>query len=123
MSTVKLKVYQYCGNGMKEVEVPATIRGELAVHRPVYWYLGEEPQPSDKGWTVTHVPTGLSLWRAMPTRLQAGTTRKALADWAERFQAAIPEFFERVRSGPIGVEPSKEDSELGRRAMSVGASL
>jgi hypothetical protein len=77
-------------------EVPATLVGDLAVHRPVYWHEGDTPHASDKGWTVSHVRTGLGLGSALPDRVPE-TTRADLIAWAEAIQAACPAFFAAAR--------------------------
>lgn len=125
MPTIKVRVDRYFRPyETRFVEVPALIRGDVAVHRPVHWFNGGEPEPSGRGWAVTHIPTGSSLNRALPDRLKGrGATRRDLAAWAAAFQAAIPEFFDAHRLGAIPTDPTPADRELGLRAMNAGQGL
>jgi len=48
------------------VDIDATVDGEWAVHRAPF---DDRPNaPALKGWTVTHVPTGLAIPRALTSK-------------------------------------------------------
>lgn len=102
METIKL-----AGNYIDTPEVPATIIGTLAVHRPVYHYRKGEPLTVDKtDWAVTHVPTGGSLTKYAPSSHRNGTrrTRKELLAWAEAIQHHRPAAWAEASRLPFGIE-------------------
>ena len=100
-TTTIVRVYQYCAGGdARDLEVPALIVGDLAIHRPVYWFKDGEPYASEKGWAVTHVPSKLSVTRAMPESLQRwGASRNDIKAWAVEFQRRAAPIFDALRAG------------------------
>lgn len=71
-------------------ETEATIVESLAVHRPVYQYMRGAPVTvAKKGWTVSHVATGLGLGRMIPDDTFA--KRADAIAWAQAVQAVDPE--------------------------------
>ena len=97
MTAITIKLYQYCaGNPMQLFDVDALVVGDLAIHRPVFWFHGQEPKVSDKGWVVTHIPSGLQVTRAMPDSYK---TRKVMKAWAVEFQRRAASIFTDLREG------------------------
>lgn len=79
------KTYTY-GYMDKDVTVPATIVGDLAIFR-----LGTY-------WHVHHVPTRAHVHKAMPARFMGrngmvGASKRELVAWAKAWQEACPAFF------------------------------
>ncbi len=106
MTLVKLKFRPYIGNQVEWHGVDATIRGDLAVHRPAT--LRPECEGGGlsfygKEWTISHIPSGDSVQSACPAAWRdrgAFTARKRdLLAWAEYHQAACPAFYDAARRG------------------------
>lgn len=97
MPKITIKLYEYCAAGRyRDYEVAASVVGDIAVHRPVYWFRNEEPKVSPEGWVVTHIPSGLQITRAMP---ESYKTRKLMLRWAEEFQRRAADVFATLREG------------------------
>ena len=108
MATVKLRFAPYIGTGSQWLEIEATVRGDLAVHRPAYL----RPEREGGGlsfqhnrWQVSHIPSGDSVMTATPARYWdrgafTGNKRDLMA-WAEAFQQAAPDFFAAARAGDV----------------------
>lgn len=100
--------------------IPATLVGDLAVHRGPFWGEGELPDAKTltlRGkWTVSHIPSGLSL-RSLASSLPQ---RKAdMVQWARDIQAACPEAFAVLRLVPFRepFAPAREVSPEERDAQ------
>lgn len=104
--TVRIERYAY-PRGTTDYKVPATLVGDLAVHRPVFWHDGDTPHASGKGWTVTHHATGLGLGTALGNSRPEDWTRAKLVQWAERLQQAVPDFFTAIREGGAVVDNAR----------------
>lgn len=123
---VPLRFVPYCGGPSQLRDVPAMVRGDLAVHRPGYL----DSNASDAAlsalkdrWTVSHVPTGSPCESAIPQRFNDRgkiiATQRDLLAWCEAWQAACPDFFDAVRSGDATDCPR----ELAQRAREIGKAL
>lgn len=106
MATVKLRFTPYVGTQSQWLEIDATVRGDLAIHRPAYL----RPEREGGGlsfvanrWQVSHIPSGDSVMIATPDRYWSrdGFTgnKRDLVAWAEAFQLAAPAFFAAARIG------------------------
>ena len=73
-------------NEPRMVDVPADIYGALAVH-PTSTLEGWSPSE----WTVTHVPTGQSVYRFFKTREQAKRCAEAFSECGDWGAATTPE--------------------------------
>ncbi|EQB12678.1 hypothetical protein [Novosphingobium lindaniclasticum] len=104
MATVTIQLERYAYPRMTaSLEIPAMIVGDIAVHRRAFWGEGDAPSAATATrngyWTATHVPSGLNCGMACP--LPERTRKRAdVVDWAKRWQAAIPEYFEAARTDP-----------------------
>lgn len=121
---VSLRFAPYMGTASEKREVPAMVRGDLAVHRPAWIKPPNEGgalSTFTKAWTVSHIPTGDRVESAMPARFKdrgaITATRSQLLAWAEAWQAACPEFFAATREDRV---PS---IELCRDALDKGRAL
>ena len=98
MTLVSLRFHSYYGNSREmRADAPATVRGDIAVHR---WGMVQPDGTlslSKKYWCVSHIPTGASMDRALPLRLRTRAKRADLVAWAEAIQAACPAFFDLAR--------------------------
>lgn len=53
-NTIEIITYNWLGENLRKVEIPAVIRGGFAIHRP---YRGELIQSE---WAITHIKSGLA---------------------------------------------------------------
>lgn len=101
MATIDLELSVYGGTDTRRFTVPATIVGELAVHRAVAWYRGNEHLSTLKSWTVTHIATGHSVRLGTPPRFwdRGGfiARKRDLVAWAREFQDKASAWFDAVR--------------------------
>lgn len=101
MQTITLTLHPYMTTGGDPVqhEAPCYVVGDLAIHRCYSVWKGEVSQ--SKEWTVSHLPTRMSVYCSIPARFWdrgAMIARKRdLVAWATAWQAACPEFFDAAR--------------------------
>lgn len=118
--TIRISVERYAYPRVtKDIDVPAIIVGDIAVHRRVFWGEDDYPtQPNNKAaWTATHIPTGVSAG----AELIFGNNQKpsTLIDWAAKWQEMAPDFFALAANGNLGAVPKDIISaalEAGRKA-------
>ena len=101
--TLSLETYAY-PRRTRQFAIDAYLAGEVAIHRPHFWdgnESGDLSHLSDR-WTVSHVPSGLCMARALPPsfsdRGAIVATKRDLQAWAGRVQEDCPEWFERCRT-------------------------
>ena len=104
----------------RPVVVPATIVGELAVHR--------RGPNADGPWVVTHVGTACVVTAAAPPTLRVRPNKRALVEWAAAWQVAVPEFFDALRPlgylhGGLKKETCPEAYALAQDAIDKGRNL
>lgn len=125
MQTVTIKIYQYCGLSLAMAfAVPARIIGDIAVHRSVFWFKGQEPRESNRYRTVTHIPSGLSVERTLPPALRSQYARvRDLAEWARRFQILAADDFATMRTEIDRDGSVQPDTDRGRRLLDIGTAI
>lgn len=87
---VQARTFQSPGDA-RTVTIYAIVRGVLALHRQIVTTAAGYPSPIGDGWTITHVPTGLSIKQLDSCRV----ARRAL-----RLLAAL-DFWPTVTSGGL----------------------
>ncbi|WJY17691.1 hypothetical protein QQS45_08525 [Alteriqipengyuania flavescens] len=97
--TVAITIHPYMrtGGDPVTVEVPCTVVGDMAVHRRHTVWKGEVSV--GKGWTITHVATGLPAGRAMGPLDRRDALKRDCVKWAQEWQDACPDFFAALRKG------------------------
>lgn len=97
MPKVNLLFAPHMRGACLRADIAATVRGDLAVHRHA-WVKGDGSlSVYGKGWTVSHIPTGLKTDASLPHRLRDTGLRADLLKWCEAVQEACPEFFAAAR--------------------------
>jgi SpoVK/Ycf46/Vps4 family AAA+-type ATPase len=84
-ATIRIKLHE-----IGEVEIPATIVGELAIHRPTR--DGEAFDATQ--WRITHVPSGLCIDSITPAA--ARKSKPVATRFAKELQARAAEDWARV---------------------------
>ena len=98
--TVRAKSRPYMRGEPAFHDIPATIVGDLAVHRRGYLEADGTVRMSDRYWRVTHAPTGETLGdRPLPIALRNCRRARDLIAWAAAIQEACPDFFAAAREG------------------------
>lgn len=117
MPKVRLRFSPYMRGEDEWHEVEATVRGDLAVHR---WGMLRGPGELSLGkqWTVSHIPTGNSVNKALPRRFDGKVLKRDLIAWAEAFQEECKDFFEAIRN-----DDTETARRLGPAAYEKGRSL
>jgi hypothetical protein len=82
----------------------AKVRGPFALHRTLYDLVPE----SDSDWTLTHVPTGLSVGRKLPSEAAAlglADDVASLLDWAaadnNTVARLLPDVYDRLMAARV----------------------
>jgi hypothetical protein len=124
--TITVELNAYARNETRPFEIDATVIGDLAVHKPVYWFTKDGDPSQGKGWTISHVPSGKIVASAVPQRLQSRGTIKAsqkdLIAFATAWQTQCPDFFGALRdAGKDGLSNIPKDVSLA--ALSAARSL
>lgn len=114
MQTVNLTLYAYASNISASLPVPAYVVGDLAIHRPATYDGSHRPRLAESGWSVSHIPSAMSVNNARPLALKGRrVSLSALRQWAARWQEnAAAEFATLRERKEIGA-----DRELGRRLI------
>lgn len=125
--TVSLRFHDYMGRSSKMVDVPAAIVGELAIHRPGFLQPNGDISTSRR-WTVSHIPTGALVDKALPVRFwdrgAIVATRAELVEWAGKWQEVCPEFMAATRElDGAALNSTPELAALARDAMGKGRAL
>jgi hypothetical protein len=118
---IKLRFVPHMPGGPEWCEVDAKVIGDLAVYRPIF--MSPEGDLSlGKGWRVSHIPSGMLIDSAAPSRLKYGSnaSQKDLIAWASAWQKACPEFFEAIRPDETRSDALKR---LAGDAIDVSRSL
>lgn len=98
--TVRAKFHPYMRGEPVLQDVPATIVGDLAVHRAGYLEADGTVRVSNKYWRVTHAPTGEDLGaKPLPIALHNCQRQRDPVAWAGAVQLACPDFFTAAREG------------------------
>lgn len=114
MQSVPLTLFAYASNISATLDVPAYVIGDLAIHRPASYDGSRRARLADRGWNVSHIPSGMAVNNARPAGLRHASLA-SLRTWAKRWQEiAAPEFAtlrERKAIGP--------DRDLGQRLVNA----
>jgi hypothetical protein len=96
MPKVRLLFHPYMRGEPEWHEVDATVRGDLAIHK---WGMLHGPGDLrfSKSFTVSHIPTGTSVSKALPRRFDSRALKRDLVAWAEAFQERCSRFFDACR--------------------------
>ena len=110
------------------LEVTAYIIGEIAIHRRQFWGSGDAPEADTSArnsWTVSHIPSGSSLARALPPRLVKTPKKAELEQWALLFQTKCPEFFEMCRDVKHGevLKHNEANQAIASHALTISKGL
>ena len=102
--TVRARFRHYMRGEPAFHDMPATIVGELAVHRHGYLEADGALRISTRArarhWRVTHTLTGEHLGdRPLPIALHNCKRARDLIAWAAAIQEACPDFFTAAREG------------------------
>ncbi len=102
--------------------IPATVVGDLAIHRPHFLQPDGSLSHLANRWTVSHIPTGDTIESAFPPRFKSRgaiiTSKVDLVRWAEALQTACPAFFEAAREGD-----TERQHALARDVLDTGRAL
>jgi len=117
MQTVNLTCYAYASNVGEALPVTAYIEGDIAIHRPASYDGSHKPCLSDKGWNVSHIPTGKPIDNARPRNLRRPGNLRDLRRWAREWQHLAPDAFAALRT----LESLAGQEALGRTLLDASA--
>lgn len=106
---VKLSFKPYTRGGDVTAEIDATVRGDIAIHRPAWVKEDGTLSIYAKAWTVSHVPTGDRLESLLPRGWRDNmNVRAPLIEWAEAVQQVEPDFWAEARKPDFGARMRAE---------------